>query len=198
MGWRDKRKIMQSYDVTAEMYDERYAEEQHRKYSKTLENVNVTSKTVLDVGCGSGLFFSQVAYKAGIVVGVDLSRKLLTKAKKHIKAFQNTFVLQADADHLPFKDRFFDNIFSFTVLQNMPKPPQTLRELERVTKKDGKVVATGLKKAFPLEKFMDILEDSGFRVVAFVDEDTINCYVAILVREGSAQEKVEKIRLNKH
>ena len=95
MGWRDKRKIMQSYDVTAEMYDERYAEEQTRKYSKALENVNVTSKTVLDVGCGSGLFFTQVANKAGIVVGVDLSRKLLIKAKKHIKAFQNVFVLQA-------------------------------------------------------------------------------------------------------
>jgi ubiquinone/menaquinone biosynthesis C-methylase UbiE len=88
---------------------------------------------------------------------------------------------------LPFKDRFFDNVFSFTVLQNMPRPPQTLRELERVVKKDGRVVATGLKKAFPLEKFMDILEGSGFRVVTFVDVDTINCYVAILVREGSAQ-----------
>ena len=186
MGWKDKRKIMQSYDVTAEMYDERYAEEQTRKYSKALENVNVTSKTVLDVGCGSGLFFTQVANKAGIVVGVDVSRKLLIKAKKHSKAFQNAFVLQADADHLPFKDRFFDNVFAFTVLQNMPKPPQTLRELERVAKKDGRVVVTGLKKAFPLEKFMDILEGSRFRVVAFVDEDTINCYVAILVREGSA------------
>jgi ubiquinone/menaquinone biosynthesis C-methylase UbiE len=186
MGWRDKRKIMQSYDVTAEIYDERYSEEQARKYSKALENVNVTTKSVLDVGCGSGLFFSQVADKAEIVVGVDISRKLLTKAKKHVKAFQNTFVLQADADHLPFKDRFFDNVFSFTVLQNMPKPPQTLLELERVVKKDGRVVATGLKKAFALEKFMDILEGSGLRVVAFVDEDTINCYLAILAREGLA------------
>jgi ubiquinone/menaquinone biosynthesis C-methylase UbiE len=68
----------------------------------------------------------------------------------------------------------------------MPKPPQTLRELERVAKKDGMVVATGLKKAFPLEKFMDILEGSDLRGVAFVDEDTINCYLAILAREGSA------------
>ena len=186
MGWRNKRKIMHSYDVTAEMYDERYSEEQARKYSIALENVNVTGKLVLDVGCGSGLFFCQVADKADVVVGVDLSRKLLTKAKKRSKAFQCAFVLQADADHLPFKDRFFDNVFSFTVLQNMPKPPQTLRELERVVKKDGKVVVTGLKKAFPLEKFMDILEGSGFGVVAFVDEDAINCYLAILAREGSA------------
>ena len=50
---------MQRYDVTAEMYDERYADEQQRKYKKALENVNVTGKTVLDVGCGSGLFFQR-------------------------------------------------------------------------------------------------------------------------------------------
>ena len=48
-GWKDKRKIMQSYDVTAEMYDERYAEEQKRKYKKALENVNVTGK--VSFGC---------------------------------------------------------------------------------------------------------------------------------------------------
>jgi ubiquinone/menaquinone biosynthesis C-methylase UbiE len=184
MGWRDKRKIMHSYDVTADIYDERYSEEQARKYSKALENVNLTTKSILDVGCGSGLFFIQVAKKANIVVGIDLSRKLLIKAKKHAKTLQNAFILQADADYLPFKDNLFENVFSFTVLQNMPNPPQTLLEVERVCKKDGWVVATGLKKAFPLEKFMDILEGSGLRIVAFVDEETINCYFAILTRDG--------------
>ncbi len=167
MGWRDKRKIMQSYDVTAEMYDERYAEEQQRKYKKALENVNVASKAVLDVGCGSGLFFNQVADKAGIIVGVDISRKLLLKAKEHANAFQNAFILQADADHLPFRDGFFGAVFAFTVLQNMPKPTETLSELKRVAKKDGRVVVTGLKKAFPLEKFLDVLEDSGFEDSCF-------------------------------
>ncbi len=180
MGWREKRKIMQSYDVTAEMYDERYAEEQHRKYKKALENVNVDSKAVLDVGCGSGLFFNQIADNTCITVGVDISHKLLLKAKEHANAFQNSFILQADADHLPFRDGFFGAVFAFTVLQNMPKPSETLSELKRVTKKDGMLVVTGLKKAFLLEKFLDVLEDSGFKVVAFVDEDAVNCYVAVL------------------
>lgn len=178
--WKDKRKIMQRYDVTAEMYDERYSEEQQRKYKKALENVNVASKAVLDVGCGSGLFFDQVADKAYMVVGVDVSRNLLIKAKEHAKVLQNTFVLQADADHLPIRDGFFDSVFGFTVLQNMPKPPETLNELKRVAKKDGRFVVTGLKKAFPLDKFMDLLEGSGMEVVAFVDEDAVNCYVAVL------------------
>ena len=160
-GWKDKRKVMQRYDVTAEMYDERYADEQQRKYKKALENVNVAGKSVLDVGCGSGLFFSQVLSQADIVVGIDVSRKLLLKAKEQASSFHNAFILQADADHLPVRDGFFEAVFAFTVLQNMPKPTETLDELKRVMKPEGRVVVTGLKKAFPLNTFMDILEGSG-------------------------------------
>jgi len=179
-GWKDKRKVMHSYDVTAEMYEERYAEEQQRKYRKALENAAVLGEAVLDVGCGSGLFFSQVSAQADMVVGVDVSRKLLQKAKEHAGAFGNVFVLQADADHLPFKDGFFGAVFAFTVLQNMPKPNETLSELKRTAKRGGKVIVTGLKKAFPLEKFMDVLDGSGLQVAAFVDDEAVNCYVAVL------------------
>jgi malonyl-CoA O-methyltransferase len=179
-SWKDKRKIMQRYDLTAEMYDERYAQEQKSKYTKALENVNVTGKVVLDVGCGSGLFFSQVASQADMVVGVDVSRKLLLKAKEQASAFRNVFVLQADADHLPFMDGFFDAVFAFTMLQNMPKPAGTLSELKRVAKNGGRVAVTGLKKAFALEKFMDVLEGSGLQVAAFVDDQAVNCYIAVL------------------
>ena len=170
---------MQSYDATSEMYEERYAEEQQRKYEKSLEKVEVTGKLVLDVGCGSGLFFG-VAAQADVVVGVDVSRKLLLKAKEHARETQNAFVLQADADHLPFSDRCFDNVFAFTMLQNMPNPDVTLSELRRVIKSNGRVVVTGLKKAFPLNTFMDILEGSGLMVSAFVDDQDLNCYVVVL------------------
>lgn len=171
---------MQRYDVTAEMYDERYAGEQKAKYRKALENVNVAGRAVLDVGCGSGLFFKEAAVHADMVVGVDVSRKLLLKAKEQASALGNVFVLKADADHLPFMDGFFEAVFAFTVLQNMPKPNETLGELKRVVKRDGRVVVTGLKKAFPLNTLMDILENSGLRVISFVDDEAINCYIAVL------------------
>jgi malonyl-CoA O-methyltransferase len=179
--WKDKHKVMQSYDVTAEMYEERYAEEQQRKYKKALEEVNVSDKALLDVGCGSGLFFREVAKDALMAVGVDISRKLLFKAKEQARAFPNAFVLQADADYLPFKKGCFDHVFAFTILQNMPKPNESLKELKRVVKPVGRVVVTGLKKAFPLEKFMDILKNSGLQITAFIDDEDVNCYVAVLI-----------------
>jgi ubiquinone/menaquinone biosynthesis C-methylase UbiE len=170
---------MQRYDLTAQMYDERYAEEQEAKYEKALENVNVVNGRVLDVGCGSGLFFNLVAVKAQTVVGVDVSRKLLLQAKEHSKSFGNVYVIQGDADHLPFNSSLFDNVFAFTMLQNMPKPNQTLQELKRVAKQEGSVVVTALKKAFALNVFMDLLEGAGLRVVSFVDDEDLKCYVAV-------------------
>ncbi len=177
-AWKEKRRVMQAYNVTAEMYDERYCGEQKRKYQKALESVEIKGAAVLDVGCGSGLFFQEIASKARIVVGIDLSKKLLLKAKQHER--ENFFVLQADADYLPLVNGFFDAVFSFTVLQNMPKPSETLAEVKRVTKPEGKVVLTGLKKAFGLQKFVDLIENSGFNLASFVDEDAINCYIAVL------------------
>ena len=171
---------MQSYDVTAEMYEERYGDEQQRKYKKALEKINISGKALLDVGCGSGLFFREVSKDAMMVVGVDISPKLLLKAKEQASAFSNTFVLHADADHLPFKKGCFDDVFAFTVLQNMPNPDETLSELKMVMKGEGKVVVTGLKKAFPLEKFMDVLENSGLQVIVFVDDEVVKCYIAVL------------------
>jgi len=176
--WKSKRQVMQRYDLTAQMYDERYAEEQEAKYKKALENVNVVNGTVLDVGCGSGLFFNLVAVKAQTVVGVDVSRKLLLQAKEHSKSFGNVYVIQADADYLPFKNGFFDDAFAFTVLQNMPKPNQTLQELKRVANQGGVIVVTALKKAFALNVFMDLLEGAGLWVIGFADDEDLKCYVA--------------------
>jgi ubiquinone/menaquinone biosynthesis C-methylase UbiE len=179
-GWKDKRKIMHRYDLTAEMYDERYCEEQKGKYKSALENVVVQGGMVLDVGCGSGLFFKEVAFQSGMVLGIDISHQLLIKAKERANSSGNVLVLQADADHLPFKNAFFDAIFAFTVLQNMPKPIESLKELKRVARPDGRIVVTGLKKAFPLNTFVDTLEGSGMKIISFVDNEDLKCYIATI------------------
>jgi len=178
--WRDKRRVMKRYDLTAEMYEERYAQEQKAKYWAALDKLDAADCIALDVGCGSGLFFSLAAANAKVLVGVDFSRKLLLKAKEQAHAFQNVLLLQADADHLPLGEALFDAVFAFTVLQNMPKPLETLNQLKLVAKSGGMVVVTGLKKVFSLDEFMDILENSGLNIVSFIDNEDLNCYVAVL------------------
>jgi len=179
-AWREKQRVKHAYDVTADIYDKRYQEEQSRKYRASLAHLSVVDAVVLDVGCGSGLFFDAVANQAQLVVGIDLSHKLLRKAHKRAKGFDRVFVIQADADHLPFTDATFDAEFALTILQNMPHPALTLTELKRTLRDSRKLAVTGLKKAFKLEIFMDLMENSGMQLEAFVDNQTINCYIAIL------------------
>jgi ubiquinone/menaquinone biosynthesis C-methylase UbiE len=180
-GWTKKRQVKECYDTTSDSYNEQYADEQDAKYKaaqKTLNNPQVYGN-VLDVGCGSGLFFTEIAGKAQTVVGVDVSRSLLFKAQTQAKPFGNVHVIQADADHLPFKPQVFDAIFCFTVLQNMPAPNETLLEFKRQTQLDGKIVVTGLKKAFELTAFLDLFEDVELRLLEFIDDDTLKCYIAV-------------------
>lgn len=174
---------MQRYDVTTSMYDARYAEEQEAKYNAALASVNVAG-AVLDVGCGTGLLFNYVARQAEAVVGVDASGKLLRKAKERAKAFSNVHVVQADADHLPFKTDCFEAVFAFTVLQNMPEPAETLTELKRAANRGGSIVVSGLKKAFALETFETLLRQAGLRVVSLNADAALKCYVAVTAQDS--------------
>lgn len=177
-AWKQKRSVMRRYDLTAHLYDMRYAEEQEAKYRIALENLDATG-TVLDVGCGTGLLFSHVAAEAETVVGVDVSKQLLLQARKRAGKFRSVHLVQADADHLPFKDAYFSVVFAFTVLQNMPKPLETLVEIRRTAKRDASIVVTGLKKVFSLGAFEELLQQAGLRVVSLKDDDILKCYVAI-------------------
>jgi len=114
---------MRRYDLTAQMYEERYAEEQAVKYQAALEHLNIVRhSSVLDIGCGTGLLFSYVVAEAQTVVGVDISRLLLLQAKERARDFRNVHLVQADADHLPFKNNNFNVVFAFTVLRTCRNP----------------------------------------------------------------------------
>lgn len=181
-SWTKKRRVRRSYDSTAGMYDARYKDEQEAKYQAALTSMKPTG-LVLDVGCGTGLMFSHVAWEAETVVGVDVSKNLLLQAKKHVENLRNLDLVQADADHLPFKNGLFNAVFAFTVLQNMPKPLETLVEIRRTAAKDACVVVTGLKKVFSAKALTKLLHDAHFRAVTVKDEENLKCYVAFGLKE---------------
>ncbi|HTY76013.1 MAG TPA: class I SAM-dependent methyltransferase [Candidatus Nanoarchaeia archaeon] len=181
--WGKKRSVIRRYNLTAQMYDERYCEEQEAKYRAALASMNLTFDSImLDVGCGSGMFFDQVADRARIVVGLDVSRELLSLAKDRAKKLRNAFLVLADADHLPFKTGVFNYFFAFTVLQNMPSPVETIKELQVSASPNASFVITGLRAAISLEKFNWILRKAGLKTVSIRDDEAIKCYIAVAVQ----------------
>ena len=170
---------MRRYDLTAEIYDARYREEQEAKYEAALGRVSIDGMGILDVGCGTGLLFDHIATKAEMTVGVDLAKRLLVQANERSRHFGNVYLVQADADHLPFKPGFFGVVFVFTVLQNLPKPSQTLLEIARTARLEACIVVTGLKKTLSLQAFRSLLENANLVPVCIIENEFLRCHVAV-------------------
>jgi ubiquinone/menaquinone biosynthesis C-methylase UbiE len=162
--WKKKREAMLHYDQTAASYDSHYSEEQNAKLKAALEIVPVTdNSSVLDIGCGTGLLFPYVANKAKLLVGIDISPKLLKQAKKRARQHPSTHLILADADKTPFKNQTFQNLFAITLLQNMPDPTATLKEMKRITKPEATIVLTTLKKKFTQKAIIKLLKKTELK-----------------------------------
>jgi ubiquinone/menaquinone biosynthesis C-methylase UbiE len=180
--WDRKREIMRLYDVTARLYEIRYAEEQKQKIEAALKEMKIANhSSILDVGCGTGILFNYVVDKAKSIVGLDTSRKILREAKKKAKNLKNVHLVLADADNMPFRENLFDHVFGVTVLQNMPEPAKTLMEIRRVAEGKAKIIVTGMKKAFTPEQFQQLLSNANLESVA-VKAESLKCYVAVCVK----------------
>jgi ubiquinone/menaquinone biosynthesis C-methylase UbiE len=180
--WNKKRSIMSRYDLTAHIYDMRYADEQAAKIEAALKTVKFEDNSVvLDAGCGTGILFDYIANQAKAIVGLDISKKILLEAKKHAKNPLNVHLILADADNMPLKERAFSHVFGMTLLQNMPNPARTLNEMKRTAKVNAIIVVTGMKKAFTLKKFRNLLRNAGLKIVSLDSED-LKCYVAVCVQ----------------
>lgn len=184
-AWKKKRTVMKRYDQTANLYDMRYAEEQSAKIEAAMKSVEIRKNSyVLDAGCGTGIMFERVAGMARLVVGIDVSRKTLLLAKNTAKNFENIHLVCGDVDNLPFEDEIYAHVFAFTVIQNMPKPVETLEEIERVAEADARIIVTGLKRIFTRRSFEKLLTDSGLNILSMIDGD-LKCYIAVCEKTHS-------------
>ncbi|MEW6222348.1 MAG: class I SAM-dependent methyltransferase [Candidatus Hadarchaeota archaeon] len=156
-----KLELRRLYDETAEIYDRRYAEIQKAKYEKILRHMPEKLGRALDLGCGTGLLLGELRKKAKVVIGVDASEKMLRGAKA-----RGGEVVLADADHLPFRDRTFDLVASVTLLQNMPKPARTVKEIARVMKVGGTAALTSLGRKHSPENISVWAKRAGLRMDA--------------------------------
>jgi SAM-dependent methyltransferase len=91
---------------------------------------------VLDIGCGKGfLLYEMSLLIPGVeLYGIDISDYAITHAKEEIADRLQV----GSATQLPFKDKYFDFVFSITTLHNLHNYDLdlALREMERVGKQN--------------------------------------------------------------
>ncbi|WXG45787.1 MAG: class I SAM-dependent methyltransferase [Candidatus Atabeyarchaeum deiterrae] len=152
-----KRQIMKLYDSSARIYNRRYNMIQSRKY-KFVEKLLEGKEIILDVGCGTGLLSSFLDEKASLLIGVDISVNMLKVAQGNPKRrLIREDLIRADADWLPFRDNVFEKVISVTVLQNMPEPRVTIKDIARVTVAGGEIAVTSLRKKHDLANLLAII-----------------------------------------
>jgi ubiquinone/menaquinone biosynthesis C-methylase UbiE len=88
------------------------------------------TKSVLDIGAGSGLFAEQFAARGLTVTGIDANPQMVEAARGFVPS--GTFE-QGEAESLPFADAAFDLAFMSLVLHETDDPLAALREAYRVT-----------------------------------------------------------------
>jgi SAM-dependent methyltransferase len=104
-----------------------------------------SGRRILDVGCGTGtaeVNLSRLRLTQVNFVAVDLlpERVAVALAAARATNFRAGFAA-ADACSLPFPDATFDSTFCVAVLQHITDAPRAVREMARVTRPGGRLLA---------------------------------------------------------
>jgi SAM-dependent methyltransferase len=96
-----------------------------------------TASRVLEVGCGTGAILTGLTTPAAIH-GLDLEAGRLVEARLHAP---QAILTRADALSLPYPSGVFDITFCHFLLLWVHDPLRALREMKRVTRSGGNVLA---------------------------------------------------------
>jgi SAM-dependent methyltransferase len=99
---------------------------------------------VLDLGSGAGtdsLVAAQMVGETGRVTGVDMTPKMLAKARAAAAEMGacNVEFVEAEAESLPFEDESFDVVVSNGVIDLIPDKDAVFSELFRVLRPGGRM-----------------------------------------------------------
>ena len=175
------------WDRNAGLYD-RFMRKDREVYEKMYELIRpvVKDKTVLELAAGTGLIARHIVNAAAHIEATDASPEMITEARRGNCSAKLHFSVQ-DMFSLPYAGNSFDVVIVSNALHIVPQPEKSLREIKRVMKDDGVLIAPTFTHAenslrgrikayflrlagFPLhsrwtsEEYLSFLRQNGWRV----------------------------------
>ena len=175
------------WDRNAGLYD-RFMRKDRSVYEKMYELIRpvVKDKTVLELAAGTGLIARHIVNAAAHIEATDASPEMITEARRGNCSAKLHFSVQ-DMFSLPYAGNSFDVVIVSNALHIVPQPEKSLREIKRVLKDDGVLIAPTFTHAenslrgrikayfmrlagFPLhsrwtsEEYLSFLRQNGWRV----------------------------------
>ncbi len=160
--------LIRKYNRIASFYDLFGILMESRARQRALEMAAIRNgEKVLEVALGTGLNFIEILKRNphGWVEGVDVSTKMMEKARKRIsKIGQKNFALHlGDGRHLPFEDESFDvlmNQYLLDIISVQDFLP-ILQEFKRVLKPGGRIVLVHMTKS---EKWINQIYEAIYKL----------------------------------
>ena len=112
------------------------------------QNIGLTGKTVIDIGCGGGILSESMATKGAHVTGIDLSDKALGVARLHLlesgqKVDYRHIAAETMAAEQPAS---FDAVTCLEMLAHVPDPAQTITACATLVRPGGDVFLSTLNR----------------------------------------------------
>jgi ubiquinone/menaquinone biosynthesis C-methylase UbiE len=144
---RIKQSIARIWDISSETYDSHeghgiQSETEREAWKRYFGSLLPPGRLkVLDVGCGTGeigLLFAEMGHH---VTGLDLSDKMLARAREKAskKLFEASF-RKGDAEVPPFDTGTFDVVVNRHLLWTLPHPDAAVRNWKKVLRKGGMLI----------------------------------------------------------
>lgn len=160
--------IIRKYNRIASIYDLFGILMEWKARQRALDLASLhDGERVLEVALGTGLNFVEILKRnsCGWVDGIDISMKMLERAKKRISKTrkENYTLYLCDCRHLPFEDGTFDvlmNQYMFDILPIEDFIP-ILSEFKRVLKGGGRVVLVNMTKG---EKWLNQIYEEIYKL----------------------------------
>lgn len=116
-----------------------------RNFFKTLSEVDLSDKDVLDLGAGRCWSSKFIALQNAKVIAADIVKSENVGLKSGKNYFSHSLYfdrVRTDMNHLPFKDNVFDVIWAQGAIHHSTNMAQTIKECYRVLRPDGIMVWT--------------------------------------------------------
>jgi ubiquinone/menaquinone biosynthesis C-methylase UbiE len=191
MSWSDwKEKVKERYNLEYDYDSKRREWISGIPFRMELGEIlkNIKNGSVLEIGVGTGRLIPFI--RKNNFIGVDISKKLLIIAKEKMRKinYKSDYeLICADADHLPLKEKTFDNIIVSRSIKFFPDLEKTLLEIRKIMSSHGRLIITSdyskdspfykilvpyiyrkisTEKHFSLDEITKIAEKAGFNIIS--------------------------------
>jgi len=188
------------YDIFANIINKKV----HKKLKEIVANEITKEDDVLECACGTGMLTKVVAPRSKSIIATDFSSKMLKRAKKKCKKFNNVEFMNANIMKLEFDDNSFDIVIAANVIHLLDDPIKAINELDRVCKENGKIIiptymnndekgntsgfakrvgkaGANFKRQFTYDSYKEFFTDLGYKNVKYeIINGRVPCCVAII------------------